>query len=241
MIELAHQISTARVRCSKSHTIMTNIASDKLTKGHITFAKQFLRELKYGRTTQVKSKYIDKGHACEEDAITLLSRIKGVFLKKNEERIENDFLSGTPDLYVGESIRKATEGYDTKCSWSLDTFPFPDDELPGDYLFQNHGYMALTGASKWTTAYCLVNATGPLILNEKYILLRKLGDVPDNTPAYVEGCKAIEKNLIFDMGQFQKDNPHFDLHTEVWAPGVPGCPSLSCSVSVAGRRPAFRP
>lgn len=213
--------SKSLVRCHALHTIMTNISSKELTKGHLTFVRKFHRELKYSRRPQIKSKYIEKGHACEEDAITLLSRVKGTFFKKNEERIENAFLSGEPDLYIGESIRTALEGYDTKCSWDLDTFPFPGDDLPPEYEFQNHGYMALTGARKWTTAYCLVNATAGLIMAEKYDLMRKLGDVPDNHPAYIKGCIEIEKNLIYDLGQFQKDNPHFDLHSEFWEYDIP--------------------
>lgn len=213
--------SKVRIRCSALHTIMTNIKSAELTKGHLTFAKQLHRELKYGRRPQIKSKYLEKGHACEEDAITLLSRVKSKFFKKNEERIENMFLSGEPDLYIGESIKQVDEGYDTKCSWSLDSFPFPDDTLPPEYEFQNHGYMALTGASKWTTAYCLVNAPGHLIMAEKYQLSRKLGDVSDNDPAFIKGCQEIEKNLIYDMDQFMRDNPHFDLHTEKWEYDIP--------------------
>lgn len=213
--------SKALVRCSRLADIMTNITSAELTAGHITFCKKFYRELKYKRQPQIKSKYLDKGIAMEEDAITLLARVKGIMLQKNEENITNSFISGTPDIFIGESIRKAIKGYDTKCSWSLDTFPFPDDKLDATYFFQNMGYMALTGATSWTTAYCLVNAPGHLINNEKYTLSRRMGDPSSADPDYVKACIELERNMIFDMDQFQKDNPAFDLHTEVWEYDIP--------------------
>lgn len=214
--------SKTLVRCSKLSVILTNLDSPKLTTGHLTFCKQLYRELRWKRQEQVKSKYLTKGILMEEDAITLLTRVLGLgMIKKNEERITNSFLSGTPDIYIGESIRKAEKGYDTKCSWSVDTFPFPEDKLDPVYEAQDHGYMALTGARSWVTAYCLVNAPVQLIQNEKFALNRRLGDVSETDPAYIKGCIEIERNMIFDMSQFIKDNPFYQLHTEIWEHDIP--------------------
>ena len=191
---------------------MTNIESDKLTKGHVTTCKKIFREESWKRKSVIKSKYLEKGIAQEEDAITLLSLVKGKFFKKNDARIENKFITGEPDIYVGESIYKVWDGYDTKCSWSHDTFPFPDDKLDAKYEFQDHGYIALTGAEKWTTAYCLVNATASLVLQEQKGLWYKLGCPDENNSTFIEGCIEIEKNMIYDMPKFQKDNPGFDSY-----------------------------
>jgi hypothetical protein len=212
--------SKTLVRCSKLSVILTNIDSATLTKGHLTFCKQLYRELKWKRKAQIKSKYLEKGILQEEDAITLLSRYKGILLKKNEERISNEYITGEPDLYLGPSIRKAEEGYDTKCSWSVDTFPYPEDKLDDSYLFQDHGYMALTGASKWTTAFCLVNAPGHQVMSEKFSLMRRF-NYSELDKAYIKGCKDIERNMIFDLDQFMKDNPHFDIHNEIWDYDIP--------------------
>lgn len=210
----------ALIRCSSLHHIMTNIKSDVLTKGHLTFVKQLHRELKWGRKRQIKSKYVEKGILQEEDAITLLSRMKGIVLKKNEERISNSFITGIPDLYLGESIRKAKEGYDTKCSWSVETFPYPDEELDPEYEFQNHGYMALTNAEKWTTSFCLVNAPAHQVMGEKFSVQRRYNFSELDT-TFIEMCKEIEKNMIFDIDQFMRDNPHFDLHNDSWSYDIP--------------------
>src|SRR5690606_2640599 len=169
---------------------------------------------------QIKSKYITKGIVQEEDAITILSRVKGRMFRKNEERLSNAFITGIPDLYVGESIQRAEKGYDTKCSWSVDTFPYPQDKLDPAYEFQNHGYMALTGAKSWTTAFCLVNAPGHMVMGEKYSLQRRY-NYSELDDAFIEGCKEIERNMIFDMSQFIKDNPHFDVHEDNWFYDIP--------------------
>lgn len=217
MIDYSKQL----FRCSKLGDICTNLESNELTKGHITFVKKLHRELKYGRTRDLKTKEIEKGRQQEQDAVTLLSRLKGVMLRTNTERITNSFLSGTPDIYIGESIKKAIKGYDTKCPWSLGTFPFPGDKLDSNYYFQNMGYMALTGARSWTTAYCLVNAPGYLITTEKYYLSRAMGDPLSTDDEFVRRCVEIERNMIFDMGQFRKDNPGYEFHSTEWEHDIP--------------------
>lgn len=211
-------------RCSGLSTIMTNLESTVLTKGHITECKKIHRQLTTDRTPQYGSKYIDKGLMQEELAITLLARVKKKMLRKNKERINNLFLTGLPDLYLGPNIRSAEEGYDTKCSWDVHTFPYFGDKLDSNYEFQNHGYMWLTGAKKWTTAYCLVNAPGSMILAEKQRVWYRLG-CPDQADRsyeeYVDECIKIEKNMIFNMEEFRRDNPNFDLEIQNWHHDIP--------------------
>lgn len=215
------------IRCSKLHTIMTNVDKPGLSKGHITECRRLYRELKWRRRPILKVRTVQKGRIQEQDAVTLLSRMKKEMLNINTERITNKFLSGTPDIYKGPSIHEATHGWDTKCSWDPFTFPYPDQwngtmyGMDPEYYFQNMGYMALTGAKEWTTVYCLVNAPAFQIVNEKYSLQRAMGDPGDGDPAFIDGCKEIEKNMIYDMDQFQRDNPHFDLHSEIWDYDIP--------------------
>jgi hypothetical protein len=205
-------IMSIKWRCSALGAIMTNITSDKLTKGHETAGKQALREHIHGISKVYGNKYTKKGIFQEEAAITLLSRYLKQILKKNDKRLSNFFITGHPDTFLGEIIEKAVEGFDTKCSWDANTFPQPDDELASGYEFQNHGYMYLTGAAKWTTAHCLVNALPDAILQEKRSLYYNLGQPDEHDDEYVYQCMQIEKNMIFNMEQFKRDNPHFDLH-----------------------------
>ena len=68
----------------------------------------------------------------EDEAIDLVGEYYGLgFVLKNEEHFENYFVTGTPDLITETTVR------DIKCSWSLDTFPAYESELPNkDYYLK---------------------------------------------------------------------------------------------------------
>ena len=52
----------------------------------------------------------------------MLSQFLNRPLVKNEERICNDFVSGTPDLWEGKSFMKADHVIDIKSSFDIFTF-----------------------------------------------------------------------------------------------------------------------
>jgi hypothetical protein len=213
-----------KFRASSTDALMTN---DRSGKGMGDTCKKELMKVfcleKYGRYEEINSKYLDKGNEREQDAITLLSRVTKKFLKKNEERLYNEYLTGVPDIYLGKSISEAEEVYDTKCSWSLLSFK---NASAKDYVWQPISYMALTGAKKATVAFCLVNATEEIINDEK----RKIGYKPgmmdaggNHSPIYVEKCKQIEINHIFDMESFKKEYPWYDFANDLnsWCYDIP--------------------
>lgn len=186
-----------------------------------SYLQQVWRENRYDRVYEFDSKYTEKGTVQEELAITLFSLHQNRMFKKNTEKIENEFITGTPDLFIGPSIQEAKEGFDTKCSWNLWSFPFPTDPLNKNYYWQNMGYMALTGAEKWTTVFCLVNATQDLIDKEKKNLYFKMGCPNEDNENYIEGLIRIEKDMIYDYDQFKSDNPNYDLECKVWKWDIP--------------------
>lgn len=181
----------------------------------------------YGRKEEVNSKFLTKGNVREEDSITLLSRVLKQYYEKNDERISNDYLQGEVDLYEGKSILEATHTIDTKTSWSLHTFLRAKfKELDSSYYWQGQSYMALTGAKKHTVAYCLVNGTDTAINDEKRKLSFAKGMIDVNgesTPEYIEKCKQIEINHIFDLQAFVKENPHFQFDNDIneWKYDIP--------------------
>lgn len=93
---------------------------------------------------EIDAKMINKGLALEDDAIKAISLLKAVKLSKNTERRSNDWFSGECDLLTDDSIR------DTKCSWSIDSFPWTHDDAvqkvkDGGYDWQGQVYMELWG------------------------------------------------------------------------------------------------
>lgn len=192
-----------------------------LPKTMVSELRKIYRMEKYNRNFPFTNQYIQKGIQQEEEAITLYQNYrnaKGIrtLFSKNTERIKNGWVSGEPDLgQQGVPILEWKEGWDTKCSWSLETFPFPEDDLVAGYEAQNQGYMWLTGAEKWTTVSVLVNATEHQVNNEKqkwFYSLQMPADEDDRYwEDYVEKCREVEKMMIYDYERFVHNNPAHDM------------------------------
>lgn len=193
--------SNHKFRASSIGTLMTN---DRSGKQMGETAKQRLLEIyvkeKYGRDKELINKYITKGLQVEEDSITLYSRNKKTFYLKNEDRLENDFICGTPDLYEGPSIKEATLIIDIKSSWDLFTFWMVlHKPMNTTYVYQLQSYMALTGAKESKLVYCLVSTPEPLILDEMNKLKWKMGVAdPDTNEVFKQACDYLETAMRFD-------------------------------------------
>lgn len=193
------------IRCSSIGNLMTE-PKEKAAKdaGELSkTAKNHLKEVyakeKYGRSRDIVTKQMQKGTEVEEESITLLSRVLKKMLIKNEERLENEFITGLPDIFEGESIRNAESITDIKSSYDLFTFLSNiGGPLDRDYYWQLQGYMALTGAQKASIAYCLVNTPGHIIQGEKYRLLKNMNVISEESPEFILEALKIENNMTFD-------------------------------------------
>lgn len=222
---------TLLFRCSQLSKLMTEPqtkeakARGDLSEGCKTHLIDVYVQNVYGRKTDIKNKYVEKGNAVEEDSITLYSRIKGTFFKKNEQHLSNEFIKGTPDIYEGESIHTATRITDTKSSWDAFTFfRVSKGELDKDYDWQLQGYMYLTPALIGSVAYCLNNTPANLINDEKRKLGWAMGCIDcSNDQTFIDGCKQIEINSIYDLATFKKHYPNFEFHnnTAEWSHDIP--------------------
>lgn len=197
--------STTLFRCSSLGHIMTE-PKEKTKKdaGDLSeSAKTHLMDVyvsrKYGRRTDVFSKYLEKGLAVEEESITLYSRVKKEFFKKNDQHLTNEYIMGSLDLYKGKSILEATRVVDIKSSWDIFTF-FRNITKPinKDYYWQLQGYMALTGAKESTLAYCLVNTPELMILDEERKLMYRMNAGTYENPEYIEACSELRKLAEYD-------------------------------------------
>jgi hypothetical protein len=189
-----------KFRCSALGKLMTNDRSGKaIGETAIKYLVECYVERVYGRKKDISNKYIEKGLSVEEDAITLYSRLTKKFFKKNDQRVNNAFVSGEPDLFEGESIMDAEQIIDTKSSWDIFTFFFSKTEkVDKGYFWQMQGYMDITGAKKATLAYCLINTPDVMIEDEKRRLLWKMGAVTDQNDDYLKAAEEVEKSMRFD-------------------------------------------
>lgn len=145
------------------------------------------KENTFGRRKDFTNKYLEKGLAMEEKGVTFYSKLSGKFLTKNEQRFNNEFITGEPDN-VQNMVR------DIKNSWDFSTFPIYASDVPTkNYIWQLQGYMWLTGFRESELIYTLCDTPDHLILDEFRRTAWKLG-VEQLTP---EQETEIEFHLRF--------------------------------------------
>ena len=152
-----------KIRASATKNIMTNprSKSEKLSETCKTYLEEWAKENIYGVRKNIKSKYLTKGISVEDEAIEYYSEIEKLgFVLKNQDRFEDDFFTGTPDLIVGDTV------YDFKSSWDCFTFPLFDTEPDKSYWMQLQVYMELTGLRKAKLVYTLQNTPDELMFDE---------------------------------------------------------------------------
>lgn len=192
------------IRCSSLGRLMTEPkekaakesgALSKTAKTHLIGV--YIRE-RYDRQKDVITKQMQKGLDVEEESITLLSRVQKKMLVKNEERLSNDYITGLPDIFDGESIHNATSITDIKSSYDLFSFLGNIGEpLDSDYYYQLQGYMALSNAPVAYIAYCLVDTPQYIIDGEKYRLLKSMNVVSEESIEFIREAIKIDKNMTF--------------------------------------------
>ena len=125
-----------------------------LSAGAKTEVRNLVKEIYLDYKRDIKSKYLDKGNQCEDEAIRLAGLYFGEIWDKNDVHFKNEYIMGTPDVIDTDLI------LDTKCSWSKDTFPLTSDEAHNpDYEAQVRAYMWLLDKPK--ARVCYVGITTP--------------------------------------------------------------------------------
>lgn len=146
---------------------MTNPRSknELLSKTTISYLEEWMKIQIYAREKKITCKYFTKGIEMENYAISYAqmhienNQVTPSF--KNEKQFENDYMTGTPDVFFDDEV------WDIKCSWDCFTFPLFEKKIPNkDYYYQLQGYMALTGLKKAKLVYVLADMPDDLIERE---------------------------------------------------------------------------
>ena len=152
-----------KFRASQLGKLMTSSRTkgEALSQTAKSYIIQKAKEDFFEYRSELNSKYITKGLAQEQDSINLLNLVRLEDYKKNEESVENEWLSGCCDIITDTSI------IDIKTSWSLDTFPATTYELKdlSDYEWQGRAYMWLYDRPRFELCYVMVT-TAPEIMGE---------------------------------------------------------------------------
>jgi hypothetical protein len=202
-----------KFRASSWGNLMTE-PREKAAKDRGELSKTCQKELikiynlvKYGRKKDIVTKQMTKGTLCEPESITLFSRVEKKLFIKNEERLENEWAMGHPDISNNENIRQATEIHDIKSSWELDTFmPKLVEEMDDGYNCQLQIYFELAGpqAKEGSIAYCLVDAPDIVIQNEMRSLLFNMNVISDEDRSYKIAAAELLNNMVFKDIYYQE-------------------------------------
>jgi hypothetical protein len=142
-------------------------AKPELSKGAKSYLESLWIEETFNRPKNFSSKYTEKGTEQETESMHLANKVLGWGLTADyidgvefiKQRMNNDFLTGEPDL-ITESIL-----VDIKSSWDVHTFPHFKDDIDSAYYSQGQGYMMLSGKTTFELVYCLVDTPDRLILD----------------------------------------------------------------------------
>jgi hypothetical protein len=183
-------------------TLEANKHDDPLPEGAKSYLKKLYGQLKYGKRSASQdkgNKYTNKGKLGEKDSLALINLLDGIEVKKNEVRIENEWITGVTDAFLGETISNAEYVIDVKTSWDWGTFSENIGKpLNPLYWWQIQGYMELTGAKAGEVSYCLVNTPDIIIQQELYNLAKRMDIVTTESPEYKKAEKELINDLTFD-------------------------------------------
>lgn len=163
----------------------------ELPVGAKTYCKNWLKQYLFGRRQQLKNKYVAKGNSNEDDGFTLMAVELGLgMVYKNTEYRENSFCRGTCDLH--HKLGEIRITHDNKCSWSLDTFPMFETELPDDkYWWQLQTYSILWPSDLLSLCYTLTDV-------DEDNLNREMKYISDPNERYLVACQMIFTTEAFE-------------------------------------------
>jgi hypothetical protein len=177
-----------KIRCSCIGEIMAYPEKKEVPAGAKTFIHNWIKEKLYNRTKSFSNKYTEKGTTVEDEAINFAADFYGWGLvSKNDDFLEDDFMTGTPDLILSNLVP------DIKSSWDCFSFPLFTSKLDSGYEWQVQGYMNLTGKESGAVIYCLMDAPDELVEKEARMLSYKAGYSELDSDFYDE----VKKTMVY--------------------------------------------
>lgn len=142
-------VTKFRARPSALGKIMSNA---KVSGELSATCKTYLLEWYAQSFEDIPSKYMAKGILMEDAAIDYMATQLGYEqASKNINIYQNDWMIGTPDVIIGETV------IDLKCSWNKKTLIESANSLNTDYEWQLRAYMWLTGCTEAILFYALMD------------------------------------------------------------------------------------
>lgn len=188
--------SNYKFHCSSLGKLMVLPRSKKareageLSKTTESYLMEVFIQEAYGRKYEIHNKFLEKGNFAEEDSLDLVTKNRKKLYVKNKKQLENDYITGTPDIILQDEV------IDIKTKWDLLGFAKEKGDSK-DYFWQLQGYMWLTEKIKAELIYTLVN-TPEFLINREKTKVAYNEMIPDSSTEMVEMEKRIEHLMMFD-------------------------------------------
>lgn len=143
-----------------------------------TWIKETAKETFYGYHKQIETRYMDKGHANEDEGVQMVSDIMGTEYTKHVGRISLTWLTGECDILDQEN----GVIIDIKNAWDLSTFPAFKEDVnkkvkEAGYDWQQKGYLILYKCQKAYVAYCMTETPAELVPDWEDITLHQVNHI----------------------------------------------------------------
>lgn len=184
---------TAKMRQEMEYYQKKRDAPYELSGTAKEMVEQLWRQQEKGIPHLVTSKYMEKGHWAEEDGITLLTEVDGIFYKKNTERRINKMFTGMCD--INKKIKGSKVIQDVKSSWDAVTFMKMTMSTLEEW--QGRIYMKLYGADEFWLRRCLVDCPEHIWEGERYRFCINNNIIDDEAPENKALIEEFRKTLFF--------------------------------------------
>lgn len=157
-------------------------------------------------TKEMDVEYFERGRKTESESIELLSFVDDIPYVKNEERFENDFLSGIPDVLeikemIGETgpIFYASSIWDIKSTKDYPTFLYKIHKgLDSGNAGQLQGYGDILECGDLGVAFTLPTMPQSIREGYKIKLAYKMNAAIDQDKEFEKAWTNLERSMIFD-------------------------------------------
>lgn len=158
-------------------------------------------------TKEMDVEYFERGRKTEPESIQLLSEVDKTEYLKNEDRFENEFLSGIPDVVrveigmepPGVEVAYATAIRDIKSCKDYPTFLYKIHKgLDPGNREQLQGYGDILECGDLGVAFTLPTMPESIREGYKYRLAQKMDEVTTESPKFLKAWAELERSMIFD-------------------------------------------
>jgi hypothetical protein len=165
---------------------------ENLSQGAKTYIRQIAKQDFFGYRVELDNKYINKGKDQEQDSIDLLNSVRFKKYKKNDVRIEDEYLTGECDILSDDRV------IDVKTSWNLETWPATSSEAhDNDYEWQGRAYLMLYDREIFELVFCLVTTKDEFINQWEQIDLHRVDHIaPEKRITSVIYERDLEKEEL---------------------------------------------